>query len=80
MFISISSSETLHDIYKEMESAPVFLRDYYSAALTSLQIDFVSHIPPKVKNLVRLMKFWKKTNFEVSIFLVFALKILMLSK
>ena len=79
MFISISSSETLHDIYKEMESAP-FLREYYSAALTSLQIDFVSHIPPKVKNLVRLMKFWKKTNFEVSIFWVFALKILMLSK
>ncbi|XP_078322331.1 2'-5'-oligoadenylate synthase 1A-like isoform X2 [Crassostrea virginica] len=63
--VDILKRKTLHDIYKEMESAP-FLRDYYSAALTSLQIDFVSHIPPKVKNLVRLMKFWKKTNFEES--------------
>lgn len=69
MFISVSPSETLRDIYKEMESA-TFFRDYYSAALSPLQIKFVSHVPPKVKNLIRLMKFWKKTDFEVSIILV----------
>ena len=63
-----------------MESAPS-LRQYYSAALAPLQIDFVSRVPPKVKNLIRLVKFWKKTNFEVSIcFLFFALKTLMHSK
>ena len=72
MFISISPSETLRDIYKEMdpESATFSNKDYYSAALSPLQIKFFSHVPPKVKNLIRLMKFWKKTDFEVSIILV----------
>ena len=71
MFISISPSETLRDIYKEMDpESATFSKDYYSAALSPLQIKFVSHVPPKVKNLIRLMKFWKKTDFEVSIILV----------
>ena len=52
-----------------MESDPS-LGHYYTVALAPLQIDFVSQVPPKVKNLIRLMKFWKKTDFEVSIILV----------
>ena len=65
-------SETLHEIYKEMDSEPRF-RHFYYAALTPLQIEFVSQVPVKVKNLIRLMKFWKKTGFEVSIFGAFCL-------
>ena len=66
MYVSIFPSGTLHEIYKEMDLEPRF-QHFYSAALAPLQIDFVSKVPPKVKNLIRLLKFWKKTEFEVSI-------------
>ena len=71
MYISMLPLESLREIYKEMDSEPCF-RHFYSAALAPLQIDFVSQVPPKVKNLILLMKFWKKTGFEVSIFGFFA--------
>lgn len=38
----------------------------YSAALTQLQIHFVSTVPAKVKNVIRLVKFWKKSEFQVN--------------
>ena len=68
LYVSILPSETLHEIYKEMDSEPHSRRKFYSAALAPLQIEFVSHVPPKVKNLIRLMKFWKN-SFKVSIIL-----------
>lgn len=38
---------------------------YYSSAFAPLQVDFVSQVPTKVKTLIRLIKYWKKTEFEV---------------
>jgi hypothetical protein len=34
---------------------------YYSAALTELQRDFVKELPSRVKDLIRLVKYWCKT-------------------
>lgn len=38
---------------------------YYSSAFAPLQVDFVSQVPTKVKTLIRLIKYWRKTEFEV---------------
>ena len=53
------------EIYAEMVPASLDTKKYYSAALAPLQIQFVSRIPTKVKNLIRLTKYWRKTDFEV---------------
>lgn len=38
---------------------------YYSSAFAPLQVDFVSQVPTKVKTLIRLIKYWRKTEFKV---------------
>lgn len=38
---------------------------FFSAALSPLQMEFVSQRPPKLKSLIRLVKFWRKTSFNV---------------
>lgn len=53
--------ESRTNIYKEMASSSPDAREYYSAALAPLQIEFVSGVPTKVKTLIRLMKYWRKT-------------------
>lgn len=53
-------------IYTEMASSSLAVREYYSAALAPLQVEFVSGVPTKVKTLIRLMKYWRKTEFEES--------------
>lgn len=40
------------------------LRDTASAALSPLQRDFVKHRPAKVKQLIRLVKYWKGTCLQ----------------
>ena len=37
---------------------------YYSAALVKLQVEFVKSKPAKVKDLIRLVKYWRKTCIE----------------
>ena len=39
-------------------------RRYYSAALVNRQVEFVKYQPPNVKNLIRLVKYWRKTCIE----------------
>lgn len=51
-----------------METCLPKARTYYSAALSPLQVEFVSGVPTKVKTLIRLIKYWKKTEFKVSTF------------
>ena len=53
------------EIYAEMAPASLKTKGYYSAALAPLQIQFVSSFTAKVKILIRLMKYWRKTDFEV---------------
>lgn len=63
---SVPLSETKKDIYREMKSLPDDEQDYYSAALAPLQVGFVARVPTKVKTLIRLIKYWRKTDFEES--------------
>lgn len=39
-------------------------KGYYSAHFVSLQQEFVKEQPPEVKNLIRLVKYWRKTCIE----------------
>lgn len=39
-------------------------KGYYSAHFVSLQEEFVREQPPEVKNLIRLVKYWRKTCIE----------------
>lgn len=52
-----------------MRNASQYDRKYYSAALAPLQVKFVSRVPPKVKTLIRLIKYWRKTEFQVIIYI-----------
>ena len=44
-----------------MQEGPESLVPFYSASLVKLQVEFVSPIPANVKNLIRLVKYWRKT-------------------
>lgn len=52
-----------------MRNASQYDSKYYSAALAPLQVKFVSRVPPKVKTLIRLIKYWRKTEFQVIIYI-----------
>ncbi|CAG2235243.1 OAS [Mytilus edulis] len=47
--------------YSTMELKP-HLRKYYAKSLAKLQIEFVKSMPPKVKDLICLLKYWKYTE------------------
>ncbi|XP_062590758.1 2'-5'-oligoadenylate synthase 1A-like isoform X2 [Saccostrea cucullata] len=64
--VNILSKNLKTEIYSSMKSESPALREYYSAALAPLQISFVSNVPTKVKTLIRLIKYWRKTFFEES--------------
>ena len=34
--------------------------EYYSAAIVKLQVEFVKKLPANVKDLIRLVKYWRK--------------------
>ena len=38
--------------------------EYYSAALVELQVKFVDKRPANVKDLIRLVKYWRKTYIQ----------------
>ena len=48
-------------LYKEMIGCKTEDRRYYSAHFVSLQVDFVKGQLPIVKDLIRLVKYWRKT-------------------
>ena len=39
-------------------------KDFYSVHFVSLQVEFVKDQPPNVKDLIRLVKYWRKTCIE----------------
>ena len=47
-------------VYKEMRGDKK-IRPYCSAALVRSQVEFVEKQPPNVKDLIRLVKYWRKT-------------------
>lgn len=47
--------------YSTMESNSQ-LRKYYAKSLAKLQVEFVKPVPARVKDLIRLLKYWKNTE------------------
>jgi hypothetical protein len=44
-----------------------YLRKYYAKCVAKLQVNFVKPVPSRVKDLIRLLKYWNYTENEVSI-------------
>ena len=51
-------------LYNEMIGCTTEEKAYYSAGLVSLQVEFVKSQPSLVKDLIRLVKYWRKTCIE----------------
>ena len=51
-------------LYNEMIGCKTKDKGYYSAGLVSYQMDFVKGQPAIVKDLIRLVKYWRKTCIE----------------
>ena len=51
-------------LYKEMIGCATKNKGYYSAHFVSLQVKFVGVQPSFVKDLIRLVKYWRKTCIE----------------
>ncbi|XP_041357496.1 2'-5'-oligoadenylate synthase 1-like [Gigantopelta aegis] len=49
-------------IYKEMKTLSEEERQYYSVCFAKKQTEFVKYVPPDVKHLTRLVKYWTKTE------------------
>ena len=54
-------------MYREMGRLSEWDRNPYSSSLVQLQLDFVKTRPAAVKNLIRLVKHWRKTCIPVGI-------------
>ena len=52
------------ELYKEMIDCTPEDRKYYSAHFVGLQVEFVKGQLPIVKDLIRLVKYWRKTCIE----------------
>jgi len=55
-------------VYRAMSRETPYDREYYSSSLASLQIEFVRNKVKdntQMKNLIRLVKNWRKTHFPV---------------
>ncbi|XP_020627891.1 2'-5'-oligoadenylate synthase 1-like isoform X2 [Orbicella faveolata] len=57
-------SQTLEQLYEEMIRCTTDDKRYYSVHFVRLQIEFVKVQPSSVKNLIRLVKYWRKTCIE----------------
>ena len=51
-------------LYDELIDCTTKDKAYYSAYFVSLQVEFVSGQPSLVKDLIRLVKYWRKTCIE----------------
>ena len=51
-------------LYNEMIGCTTEEKAYYSAGLVSFQVEFVKGQPSIVKDLIRLVKYWRKTCIE----------------
>ncbi|XP_046328851.1 2'-5'-oligoadenylate synthase 2-like [Haliotis rufescens] len=54
-----------HDVYMDMRDLPDADRDYYSACLARIQIDFIRQAPSQVRSLIRILKYWLKEEVNV---------------
>ncbi|XP_044163909.1 2'-5'-oligoadenylate synthase 3-like isoform X2 [Acropora millepora] len=61
---TFSTDQSLEELYKEMIGCTPEDRKYYSAHFVGLQVEFVKGQPSIVKDLIRLVKYWRKTCIE----------------
>ncbi|XP_068701101.1 2'-5'-oligoadenylate synthase 1-like isoform X2 [Montipora foliosa] len=61
---AFTTYQSREQLYKEIIGCTTRDRSYYSVGLTELQVDFVKGQPAIVKNLIRLVKYWRKTCIE----------------
>ncbi|XP_067056712.1 2'-5'-oligoadenylate synthase 1-like [Acropora muricata] len=61
---TFSTDQSLEELYKEMIGCTPEDRRYYSAHFVELQVEFVKGQPSIVKDLIRLVKYWRKTCIE----------------
>ncbi|XP_041357454.1 2'-5'-oligoadenylate synthase 1A-like [Gigantopelta aegis] len=53
-----TSKDNIYEVMKENQE----LQDYFMSSLAPLQIAFVSQVPSKVKDLIRLFKYWAQVE------------------
>ncbi|XP_077995522.1 2'-5'-oligoadenylate synthase 1A-like isoform X2 [Glandiceps talaboti] len=51
---------TLAEVYRHLMSSSGLDKQFHSAALCEYQVEFIKKQPARVKNLVRLIKYWNK--------------------
>ncbi|XP_068718912.1 2'-5'-oligoadenylate synthase 1-like isoform X2 [Montipora capricornis] len=61
---AFTTYQSREQLYKEIIDCTTQDRAYYSAGLVEYQVDFVKGQPAIVKNLIRLVKYWRKTCIE----------------
>ncbi|CAC5400589.1 OAS [Mytilus coruscus] len=64
--VNILDKYSKKEIYQMMMGRSETDQSFYSAALVPLQMQFVSERPTKLKSLIRLVKYWRKTSFNES--------------
>ncbi|XP_013391360.2 2'-5'-oligoadenylate synthase 1-like [Lingula anatina] len=62
--IDILKKGTPQQVYDAMKSLSPHLREYCSAPLVQLQVEFVKRQQPVVKDLIRFVKHWRKERFR----------------
>ncbi|XP_041358007.1 2'-5'-oligoadenylate synthase 2-like [Gigantopelta aegis] len=59
---AIDLSEKAHTIYKDMKSLTSEEREFFSVSFSKKQTEFARELPNQVKELIRLVKYWKQTE------------------
>ncbi|XP_063396435.1 2'-5'-oligoadenylate synthase 3-like [Mytilus trossulus] len=54
---------SLEIVYNKMEEE-YHNRNYYAKCVARQQVDFVKRVPSRVKDLIRLFKYWNYTNYD----------------
>ncbi|XP_071089278.1 2'-5'-oligoadenylate synthase 1A-like [Haliotis cracherodii] len=60
--VDVLSAGSERSVYRQMEKMGEHERSFMSVCLGPLQLDFVKTRPPRVKDLIRLVKHWKCTE------------------
>ncbi|XP_046382137.2 2'-5'-oligoadenylate synthase 3-like [Haliotis rufescens] len=56
------SDKTSKEVWEQMEHETPDVKPYYSASFSPQQVDFVKRCPSRVKDLIRLVKHWKRID------------------
>ncbi|XP_067657394.1 2'-5'-oligoadenylate synthase 1A-like [Haliotis asinina] len=60
--VDVLSQGSEDSVYRQMKSMSYWDREFFSVCLGPLQVEFVKRCPARVKDLIRLVKHWKRTE------------------